>query len=229
MLVVIESLARDCRRVSEERRKTKSEWWPERNRNGKSREEVSFSLSLDWTIHLFNGEGARVKEWDRLWQMKGAVAQYTAEIAYRSRWQYSGALARAWEFSEGVNNQAAQLSCPIQQTLTPNHTRIPFSALPSSRPWAAYLPSVLFSFTPLSLAHFLSLYLPPSPPLLFHSDGSLRVIGLTAYRRRLIKLFIISLNQYVWILKGSQTGLSVRGDRCSCGFGPGPSDRSSSV
>lgn len=174
MLVVIETLASDWSRVSEEKRKTKSEWWPKRNRNGKSGGEVSFSLSLDWTIHLFNGEGPRVREWDRLRQMKGAVAQYTAEIAYRSRWQYSGALARAWEFSEGVNNQAAQLSCPIQQTLTPNHTRIPFSALPSSRPWAPYLPSVLFSFTPLSLAHFLSLYLPSSPPLLSSSTRMVR-------------------------------------------------------
>ncbi len=122
------------------------------------------SLSLHWTIHLFNGEGARVRERDRLRQMKGAVAQYTAEIAYRSRWQYSGALARAWEFSEGVNNQAAQLSCPIQQTLTPNHTRIPFlpSLLLTPGP-CTFHPSFSALRRFLSLSFDLSISLLPSP------------------------------------------------------------------
>lgn len=31
------------------------------------------------------------------------------------------------------------------------------------------------------------------------------MIEMTAYRKRLIKLFIISLNQYVWIVKTSKS------------------------
>lgn len=47
--------------------------------------------------------------------------------------------------------------------------------------------------------------LPPSTAPHFHSIGALKVIEMTAYRKRLIKLFIISLNQYVWIVKTSKS------------------------
>ena len=36
-------------------------------------------------------------------------------------------LREGWEFSEGVNNLAAQLSCPIHQRQRPNQGWIPFS------------------------------------------------------------------------------------------------------
>lgn len=130
-------------------------------------------------------------------QMNPAGIWYTPEIAYRSRSQYSGWPERGWEFSEGVNNLAAQLSCPIHQRQRPNQGWIPFSVWGGGR----CPPPSLSASLCLSLSASLPLHTAPH----FHSIGALKVIEMTAYRKRLIKLFIISLNQYVWIVKTSKS------------------------
>lgn len=113
-------------------------------------------------------------------------------------------LREGWEFSEGVNNLAAQLSCPIHQRQRPNQDWIPFSV------WGGGSgpPPSVSGLAALSVSPFLRLppsSLPPSVAPHFHSVGALKVIEMTAYRKRLIKLFIISLNQYVWIVKTSKS------------------------
>lgn len=110
-------------------------------------------------------------------------------------------LREGWEFSEGVNNLAAQLSCPIHRRQRPNQGWIPFSVWgggSSPPPSVSALVLLSISIAPPSL-------LPPSIAPHFHSIGALKVIEMTAYRKRLIKLFIISLNQYVWIVKTSKS------------------------
>lgn len=69
-------------------------------------------------------------------------------------------LREGWEFSEGVNNLAAQLSCPIHQRQRPNQGWIPFSVWGggSSRP-----PS-LSALASLSLCLSISVALPSSLP-----------------------------------------------------------------
>lgn len=78
-------------------------------------------------------------------------------------------LREAWEFSEGVNNLAAQLSCPIHQRQRPNQGWIPFSV------WGggSSPPPTVSGLAALSVSPFLLLLLQPphSPSLPLHRSS----------------------------------------------------------
>lgn len=125
----------------------------------------------------------------------------------------------AWERAENFLRELItwQLSCLVQFTKGRGLIRAGFLFLseegaPALHPLFQHLS--VFAARPLSAAPH------------FHSVGALKVIEMTAYRKRLIKLFIISLNQYVWIVKTSKSApgkVIVRGQQqlLSQGWVPG--------
>ena len=122
----------------------------------------------------------------------------------------------AWERAENFLRELItwQLSCLVQFTKGRGLIRAGFLFLSEEGALALH---PLFQLWLLSLSLHLCCpplippyppsprSLPPSTAPHFHSIGALKVIEMTAYRKRLIKLFIISLNQYVWIVKTSKS------------------------
>lgn len=105
-----------------------------------------------------------------------------------------------------------QLSCLVQFTKSRGLIRAGFFFLSEEEAFSSLPPFSLPLFKPSSLSPALS----PSLSLTIPSSA-LTVIEMTAYRKRLIKLFIISLNQYVWIVKTSKSapGKVIVPDLCS--------------
>lgn len=113
----------------------------------------------------------------------------------------------AWERAENFLRELItwQLSCLVQFTKGRGLIRAGFLFLSEE---GALTLHPHFQLWPLSLCLSFSCpppFLPFSIAPHFHSIGALKVIEMTAYRKRLIKLFIISLNQYVWIVKTSKS------------------------
>lgn len=133
---------------------------------------------------------------------------------------------RAWERAENFLRELItwQLSCLVQFTEGRGLIRAGFLFLSEEGALALHPPFQCWSCS--QSIHFCcsppSSLLPPSLAPHFHSIGALKVIEMTAYRKRLIKLFIISLNQYVWIVKTSKSALGkviVAGQRQLLGQG----------
>lgn len=112
----------------------------------------------------------------------------------------------AWERAENFLRELItwQLSCLVQYTKGRGLIRAGFLFLSEEGALALH-PFFQLGLYSLSLRLFCPPLIPPSAAPHFHSIGALKVIEMTAYRKRLIKLFIISLNQYVWIVKTSKS------------------------